>query len=82
MYHKTRATYQDGDALLVGTTARDTWRAQQARCNCGCYGDADHAMSGTAGDMPAVWLGCPNCRGQALGKPLVYRLPSQIVTSR
>jgi hypothetical protein len=28
--------------------------------------------------MPAKWLGCDNCTGQALGAPLVYRTSGQI----
>lgn len=71
-------TFQDGDKLLRGKAARTAWKAQEARCACGGYGDPANALSGTAGDKPATWLGCSNCSGQALGKPLIYRLPSQM----
>jgi len=73
------ATFHDGSKMLTGREARKAWKEQRARCNCGSCGDAEHAISGTVGpDMPAQWLGCDNCSGQALGSPLVYRLPSQM----
>ena len=63
--------------MLSGASARRAWGKQVVRCNCGDHGDAANEIAGTAGDMPARWLGCGTCPGQALGRPLVYRLPSQ-----
>lgn len=71
-------TFRKNGSLLTGKEARMAWEAQDARCNCGSGGDAAHAISGTCKDMPAQWLGCDNCTGQAIGRPLVYRLPSQM----
>lgn len=68
--------------LLIGQDAKKAWAEQSARCNCGSYGDVEHSISGTCSDMPAEWLGCDNCRGCAVGRPLVYRLPSQIAAAR
>jgi len=58
-------------------TARRLWLAQigKVRCNCGStasYGlHGRDTIIGTVSELPAVWLGCPNCPGQALGAPLV-----------
>lgn len=71
-------TFRQGDKLLTFAEARKAWAEQTARCACGSCGDTDHSISGTCKDMPAEWLGCDNCSGQALGRPLVYRLPSQM----
>lgn len=71
-------TFRRGDTLLVGQEARAAWAAQSARCGCGSYGDAEEAISGSCKNMPAQWLGCTNCNGSALGRPLVYRLKSQM----
>lgn len=79
---KTQPTFVIDGKLLVGHEAKDAWAAQSVRCACSSYGDADHSISGSCSDMPAEWLGCTNCRGQALGQPLVYRLQSQINAKR
>lgn len=71
-------TFRDGAGLLTCAAAIKAWQQQTARCGCGSCGDEANAIDGTAGDMPAKWLGCDNCTGQALGRPLVYRLPSQM----
>lgn len=71
-------TFRDCGKLLTGAAASEAWAAQTAKCACGSCGDKDNAIAGTAKDMPAQWLGCPNCTGQALGRPIVYRLPVQI----
>ena len=75
---KRTPTFRIGDKLLVGREARKAWAAQEARCDCGSCGDTQHTVDGTVSGSPAEWLGCDNCTGQALGRPLVYRLPSQI----
>ena len=75
-------TYRHGETLLTGRDARRAWADQTVRCACGYHGDASEWIAGTANDMPAEWLGCTNCRGQALGRPLIYRLPSQMVDDR
>jgi len=68
------------ERLLCGRAAIAAWRSQSVRCPCGYCSDPRRAVSGSAGDMPAKWLGCdnPGHHGQALGQPLVYRLPSQM----
>jgi len=71
-------TFRQDNVLLGGTEAIEAWKAQEPVCNCGSVGEAGEAISGSASNMPAKWLGCPNCSGQALGRPLVYRLPSQM----
>jgi hypothetical protein len=56
---------------------RREWLKQigQVRCACGdtaSYGlHGRDTISGTVGGRPAIWLGCPNCTGHALGFPLV-----------
>jgi hypothetical protein len=78
---ETQPTFFSGARLLIGDESLAAWLAQSVRCNCGSYGDAEHAISGTSGtsdEMPAKWLGCKNCPGQALGYPLVYRTSGQI----
>lgn len=75
---KTIPTFKKNGDLLTGHEAREAWAGQSARCNCGSYGDESEAIHGSAGDMPAVWLGCTNCDGTALGRPLVMRTQSQI----
>lgn len=75
---KAIPTFRHGGILLTGDAAKKAWADQTARCGCGSYGDESEAISGTCKDMPAEWLGCTNCSGQALGRPLVYRLPSQM----
>ena len=72
------ATFVTGQKLLTGSEAKKAWATQSVRCACGYYGDESNTVSGSASDMPAEWLGCPNCNGQALGYPLVYRLPVQV----
>jgi hypothetical protein len=79
MAKRTTPTFMAGDELLRGAAAIAAWKEQEgARCACGSYGSADHAVSGTAGDMPAKWLGCTNCTASAVGRPLIYRLNSQM----
>ena len=73
-------TFRHEEKLLTGKAAREAWASQSARCNCGSHGDEEHAVHGECNDMAATWLGCSNCRGQALGRPLVYRLPSQMAS--
>ncbi len=77
---KKRATFLVESTLLTDAAAVTAWREQAVRCPCGHRGDAEHAVAGAAGDMPAKWLGCanPTHAGQALGRPLIYRLPSQM----
>ncbi len=76
---KRIATFHAADGfLLTGRAARKAWASQSVRCACGTYGDEDYAIDGTCRDMPARWLGCDNCRGRALGYPLVFQLPSQM----
>lgn len=79
---ETQPTFARNGILLVGREAVEAWSSQTARCNCGSYGGGEDAISGSCHDMPAKWLGCDNCVGQALGRPLVYRVPSQIATKR
>jgi hypothetical protein len=64
--------------LLVGTSALEAWKAQIARCNCGRLATAEAPVTGQCNDMPAQWIGCSGCSGQALGRPLVWRTESQI----
>lgn len=73
-------TFKKVDTLLVGQAAIETWRLQVVRCGCGSFGSEDSSISGSCTNMPAKWLGCPNCRGMALGFPLVYRMKSQMAT--
>jgi len=75
---KTVPTFRADGELLVGVAAIKAWKAQDAFCACGDAGDEADAVSGEASDMPAEWLGCPNCSGRAVGHPLIYRLPSQV----
>jgi hypothetical protein len=75
---KRIATFKLDGKMLTGAAAVTAWAKQSAHCNCGSYGAKSEAISGTCSDMPAKWLGCTNCSGQALGRPLVYRLPSQM----
>lgn len=77
----TKPTFRQGDRLLIGADAIAAWEAQSVRCACGSYGDKENAISGSCKDMPAKWLGCDNCDGTALGRPLVYRVQSQIATA-
>lgn len=79
---KRTPTFKIDGVLLVGADAKTKWAAQRARCGCGSYGDAEESIGGKCSDMPTEWLGCPNCSGQALGKPLVYRLQSQILAAK
>jgi hypothetical protein len=73
-------TFRRQDQLLTSTEAVEAWAGQATRCNCGGPGDSNKAVTGSCDDMPAKWLGCGwNCSGQAVGYPLVYRLPSQLV---
>ena len=46
-------------------------RAENTRCGCGRHGSWEHTISGTSGDRPCVWAGCPNCRGTAVGVPVL-----------
>ena len=66
-------------STLAGRDAEQAWRDQEIRCACGSHGAASRAIAGEVGNKPAKWLGCtnPSHAGQALGEPLVYRLPSQ-----
>jgi hypothetical protein len=82
MKSKAIPTFVNNGELLTGVAARDTWADQTARCNCGSYGDTEHAIAGTCNDMPAKWLGCDNCHGSAVGRPIVFRLSSQITAKR
>ena len=67
-------------SIRLGRDAEQAWRDQEIRCACGSRGDAEQAIAGEVGGMPAKWLGCsnPSHTGQALGEPLIYRLPSQM----
>jgi hypothetical protein len=76
-------TFKTSDGiLLVGAKAKRAWARQDARCNCGYRGEAETSVLGSDGDMPLEWLGCPNCIGSAVGRPLVYRTQSQINAAR
>lgn len=39
----------------------------RVRCACGSHGSWSHTVSGSAHDNPALWAGCDNCRGTAIG---------------
>lgn len=45
--------------------------ATRTRCGCGNYGDWSASVSGTSGLHPCVWAGCTNCRGSAVGVPVL-----------
>jgi hypothetical protein len=45
--------------------------AENARCACGDTGSWEHAIYGTSGGSDCVWAGCPNCSGQAIGRPIL-----------
>ena len=76
---KRIATFRSQDGrLLKGREARRAWAAQESICACGCHGEAKESVSGTVGLCPAEWIGCPNCTGNALGRPLVFRLPGHL----
>ena len=77
MSEKRVPTFRHNNTLLTGPAAKKTWADQSVRCACGSSGDPANSISGTCKNMPAEWLGCSNCTGQAVGRPLVYRLPSQ-----
>ena len=68
-------TFRRSGHLLTGAEARKAWADQEVRCACGDYGDAENTIAGTVDGLPAEWLGCPNCAGQAVGRPLVFRRP-------
>jgi len=57
--------------------ARKLWLAQIGNVRCACGDTASFGqygrdtIAGTVGGISAVWLGCPNCEGQALGLPLI-----------
>lgn len=78
----TIPTFTQDGKLLIGTDATKAWASQAVRCGCGDYGDKSEAVSGSCHDMPAEWLGCTNCSGHALGRPLIYRTQSQIAARR
>lgn len=57
--------------------------AENTRCVCGDYGSWDRTIGGTSGPgmSPCVWASCPNCRGTAIGAPLLaaeYREANRI----
>lgn len=45
--------------------------AEQAKCACGSPGSWDESISGSSGNQSCVWAGCPNCRGTAVGRPIL-----------
>jgi hypothetical protein len=57
--------------LDMPVIAEKVYAAMNQRCGCGYAGDWDHPVFGTSGDKPCVWAGCPTCRGQAVGVPLL-----------
>jgi hypothetical protein len=65
-----KTTYQERLARIkqVATTMV---RAENTRCACGAHGSWDDTVSGTSGDRPCVWAGCPNCAGTAVGVPVL-----------
>lgn len=68
------ATYTGEDGIMQrGRAARAAWKNQAAACGCGAAGDPKHIIEGTTGGLDARWLGCPYCRGSAVGRPLVFR---------
>jgi len=73
---KSKTLRFDGEDLPRGD-ARKKWLAQVGKIRCGCGSTASYGehgrdtIGGTAGGFRAVWLGCPNCTGRALGLPLV-----------
>lgn len=71
-------TFRVDGKLLTGRAARKAWAAQVAGCACGDPGDERYAVAGVIHGQPAEWLGCENCRNQALGRPLVFKLPKEI----
>jgi len=71
-------TFRLKDKVLTGAEARKAWASQNVRCACGDYGDVENTIAGSCNDMPAEWLGCPNCSGTALGRPMIFRLPSHV----
>lgn len=79
---KTQLTFRAGDQLLIGAAAKQAWADQSARCNCGCGGVSSETISGTCSGLSAEWMSCPNCSGQAVGRPLVYRTVSQISAAK
>ena len=63
-------TYQDRLARIQQVAATMV-RAENSRCGCGRHGSWEHDISGTSGDRPCVWAGCPVCRGTAVGVPVL-----------
>lgn len=78
MSTKRIPTFRVGGKLLTGADAAKAWAEQSGKCNCGSHGTQEDSISGECGGMPATWLGCSNCTGEAVGRPLVYRMPSQM----
>ncbi len=73
---KSKTLRFNGETLPRGE-ARKRWRAQEGKIRCACGSTASYGthgrdtIGGTCGGVTAVWLGCPNCRGTALGFPLI-----------
>lgn len=73
---KSKTLRFDGNNLPRGQ-ARKRWLAQVGKISCSCGSTASYGLhgrdtiGGTCGGKTAVWLGCSDCAGRALGKPLV-----------
>lgn len=72
MATKTMPTFRRDGETFDGAEAINQWKNQSVTCACGCHATEKDSISGTSNDLPAKWLGCPNCPGTALGRPLVY----------
>ena len=64
-------TNHQGRLARIQAVAEIMVRAEKTRCACGRYGSWDDDISGTSGDRACVWAGCPNCRGTAVGVPVL-----------
>ena len=63
-------TYQERLARIRAVAERMV-AAENTRCGCGRHGSWEHTISGTSGDWACVWAGCPDCRGTAVGVPVL-----------
>ena len=59
------------DHARLATIAKTMVAAENKRCACGDYGTWDSTISGTSGSTPCVWASCSNCRGSAIGSPVL-----------
>lgn len=69
-HHYLTVRYAVPDAVRVRACEARIKAATLVRCACGSMGVWSASVVGTTDCGAAVWAGCPNCSGTAIGRPI------------